>query len=81
MGYAVRNPNHDERLPDAREDNTSYYSLDELHGAQWIASPRMEEDYDEWFILKDGRTVCLYSIDLEDNASDTLTATPSNQPN
>ena len=41
----------------------------------------MEDDYDEWFILKDGRTACLYAIDLEDNASDTLTATPSNQPN
>lgn len=79
MGYAVRNPDHDERLPDAREDNATYYSLSELHGAQWISSPRMEEDYDEWFILKDGRTVCLYSIDLEDSMSDTalLIATPS----
>lgn len=71
MGYAVRNPDTDELLPDAREDVYTFYPLDELDGAQWIASPVMDEDFNEWFILKDGRTVCLYSIDLEDSMDDT----------
>lgn len=65
MGYAVRNPNPDELLPDAREDVYTFYALDELDGAQWIPSPVTDEEGHEWFILKDGRTVCLYSIDLD----------------
>ena len=65
MGYAVRNANTDELLPDAREDVYTFYSLEELDNAQWIPSPEMDEDPNECFILKDGRTVCLYSIDLD----------------
>lgn len=79
MGYEVRDPEDDVLLPDARENVYTWYTLEELEGAQWIPSPsEPEEDPNEWFLLKDGRTVCIYSFDLDfpDTGDDLLRAIP-----
>ena len=69
MPFTIYNYNPDESLPDARDDESVYYTAEELDGAKWIPSPRpkeYEDDYahEEWFILNDGRVIALYSFDL-----------------
>lgn len=69
MPFTIYNYNPDESLPDARDDENLYYTAEELDGAKWMPSPRLQEyqddySYEEWFILKDGRVIALYSFDL-----------------